>query len=672
MRKGKGKGGGKSISPVLALAFLALCWPWLCFPPRLAGQTAAQGEAPREAPFRIEVVDEETGRGVPLVELRTVNQIRYVTDSNGVVAFSEPGLLGLKVFFHVKSHGYEFPKDGFGIRGVALETKPGGSARIKIKRLNIARRLYRMTGAGIYRDSLLTGIAAPIAEPVLNGQVLGQDSVCCAEFQGKIHWFWGDTNRPGYPLGNFHVPGATSELPGKGGLDPSRGVNLHYFVNQDGFARPTCQMPGPGPTWITGLVVLRDGQGKERMFADYVKIKPPMEAYQRGLVEFDPESGTFQKRAEFPMGLAAYTGEHPGGHPFIRREGDVDYIYYCSPYPLVRVPADADALGDPKTWEAFTCLTPGTRFDDRKLDRGPDGGLRYGWKKRTQLVSQEQQEKLIKAGLLKQGETLLNLRDVLSGKRVLGHGGTVYWNDYRRRWVMIATEALGSSFLGEVWYAEADTPLGPWVYARKIVTHDDYSFYNPKQHPMFDQEGGRVIYFEGTYTSTFSGNKDPTPRYDYNQVMYQLDLADKRLALPVPVRASADGLSLHIGPGANADSPGAGAEIVFFAPDRPGVATVPVVEDRDDRGGQTLRALKAAGQDGGDADKARAGESPLFYVISPDSAEPPPETALLYEFRDRSGTKRYYSIAEQARPGFERAAPPLGRVWKNPCRLRIW
>ena len=89
--------------------------------------------------------------------------------------------------------------------------------------------------------------------------------------------------------------------------------------------------------------------------------------------------------------------------------------------------------------------------------------------------------------------------------------------------------------LGEIWYAEADSPVGPWVYATKIVTHDKYSFYNPKHHPMFDQEGGRLIFFEGTYTHTFSGNEHRTPRYDYNQIMYRLDLADERLALPVAV-----------------------------------------------------------------------------------------------------------------------------------------
>src|ERR1700693_4541512 len=97
--------------------------------------------------FKITVVDEETGRGVPLVELRTVNQLRYYTDSNGVVAFYEPGLMGQPVFFHVRSHGYEFPKDGFGFRGKALKVTPGGTTTLKIKRLNIAERLYRVTGA---------------------------------------------------------------------------------------------------------------------------------------------------------------------------------------------------------------------------------------------------------------------------------------------------------------------------------------------------------------------------------------------------------------------------------------------------------------------------------------------------------------------------------------------
>ena len=94
--------------------------------------TLLGAQAPPEAKdyFAIQVVDARTGRGVPLVELTTVNTILYVTDSNGLAAFYEPGLMGRKVFFHVRSHGYDFPKDGFGNRGRALETTPGGQGTL--------------------------------------------------------------------------------------------------------------------------------------------------------------------------------------------------------------------------------------------------------------------------------------------------------------------------------------------------------------------------------------------------------------------------------------------------------------------------------------------------------------------------------------------------------------
>jgi len=62
--------------------------------------------------FAIQVVDDQTGRGVPLIELRTVNEIRWQTDSAGWVSFNEPGLMNREVFFHVEGPGYEYPKDG--------------------------------------------------------------------------------------------------------------------------------------------------------------------------------------------------------------------------------------------------------------------------------------------------------------------------------------------------------------------------------------------------------------------------------------------------------------------------------------------------------------------------------------------------------------------------------
>ena len=95
---------------------------------------------------------------------------------------------------------------------------------------------------------------------------------------------------------------------------------------------------------------------------------------------------------------------------------------------------------------------------------------------------------------------------------------------------MIGHQCWGDpSFLGEVWYAEADAPTGPWRRAVRIVTHDKYSFYNVVHHDFMDTEGGRFVHFEGTYTMSFSGAKRPTPWYDYNQVLYRLDLNDPRL-----------------------------------------------------------------------------------------------------------------------------------------------
>ena len=84
-----------------------------------------RGESPTSVRyFAIEVIDDQTGRGVLMVELQTTSSIRYYTDSNGRIAFDEPGLMNQKVWFSVSAHGYEFPPDGFGMRGVALETKP--------------------------------------------------------------------------------------------------------------------------------------------------------------------------------------------------------------------------------------------------------------------------------------------------------------------------------------------------------------------------------------------------------------------------------------------------------------------------------------------------------------------------------------------------------------------
>src|SRR5262249_46182171 len=382
-------------------------------------------------------------------------------------------------------------------------------------------------------DSVLTGQPVPIRQPILNARVFGSDSVVNAVYRGKIWWFWGDTFHPAYPLGNYQVPGATSRLPSDGGLDPERGIDLTYFVDDKGFAREMARMPGDGPTWIHGLIVLPDKSGRERIFTHYGKVRDFLDIYARGLAVFDDDKERFEKVVDIPMS-SAINWDVPV-QPFRKSVGGVEYIYFANPIPLTRVRANVEHLKRWADYETFTCLKPGSRLDKPELDRDGEGRLRWAWKRDTPPVRPRDQVKLIRAGRLKAEEALLHLRDADTGKAVVAHGGSVYWNNYRRRWVMIFVEENGTSYLGEVWYAEADPPLGPWVYARKIVTHDRYTFYNPKRHPFFDKDNGRVLFFEGTYTNSFSGNPETTPRYEYNQVLYKLDLADPRLNLPVPV-----------------------------------------------------------------------------------------------------------------------------------------
>ncbi|MCC7334929.1 MAG: hypothetical protein IT422_07530 [Pirellulaceae bacterium] len=477
-------------------------------------------------PFKIRVVDDVSGRGVPLVELTTVNNVRFVTDSAGLVAFDDASLMDQPVFFHVKSHGYEYPADKFGYHGRTIKIVAGGQATLKLKRINIAERVYRMTGGGIYRDSVMLDEPVPIEKPLLNAGVLGSDSVVNAVFQGRLHWFWGDTNLPKYPLGIFDVPGATSALPSDGGLDPAQGVNLEYFVDAEGYAKKTCAMEGKGPTWIDGVTALTDDAGHERLFAHYVKVTQSMVTHARGICEFDPASQAFTQ-----VKLLELEGLHPTGHPVRVVDNGIEYVYFAHPFPYTRVRATIDAYLDPAQYEAYTCLEASDDPKSPNVIRGEDGRPEYAWRQGGLPFNQTLSKALIEQGKLTDDESIFLLHDHDSGDALRAHGGSLAWNEYRQRWVMIALETWGTTLLGEIWYAEAETPVGPWSDAVKIVTHDNYSFYNPKQHPYFDQDGGRFIYFEGTYTHTFTNNPDQTPRYDYNQIMYRLDLADERLGL---------------------------------------------------------------------------------------------------------------------------------------------
>ncbi len=478
--------------------------------------------------FGIRAVDEQSQRGIPLVEFVTVNNVRFVTDSAGWVAIDEPEWMGQKTFFHVRSHGYEYPQDGFGFSGIALIPKPGERVVVQLKRRNLAERLYRITGGGTYGDSLMLGEPCPLAAPWGTGKVVGQDSASAVVYHGKIHWFWGDTNRMRYPLGHFWMSGATAQLPLQGGLDPDVGVNLEYFVDAEGFSRPMARLGVEnGPVWIDAVCVLPDDAGRDRLVCHYAHMQSLSKMLDHGVAVYNDQQERFDLVRTIDMkDLWQFPGQ---AHPIRIQNDSGDYLYLGEVFPSVRMPATVTAFTQAQDVEAWSCLEPGSDVDDPKFVRSADGQLQFAWRRSAMPADTTAQWKWISKRLIQPQEACFVPIDCDSQKPVFLHRGSVAWNDYRQKWIMIGCQEGGTSMLGEIWYSEADAPTGPWRQAKKIVTHDKYSFYNPVHHPFLDQQAGRVIYFEGTYTMTFSGNENPTPRYDYNQIMYRLDLSDPQL-----------------------------------------------------------------------------------------------------------------------------------------------
>jgi hypothetical protein len=617
--------------------------------------------------FQIKVVDRQTGRGVPLVQLRTTNNIRYYTDSNGIIAFYEPGLMDTEVFFFVESHGYEFPNDGFGFHGKRLRTTPGGNAVITIDRLNIAERLYRVTGQGIYRDSILTGHPVPLKNPVLNGKVAGQDSVYTCIYQDRLFWMWGDTSRPSYPLGHFAMAGALSDLPERGGLNPAIGVDLEYFVDKTGFSRPMSPMKEPGLLWLDGLLTVKDNQGRDRMVAQFARLKDLGTVLERGLVVFNDATQTFEPLIRPGVDYLPY---HVAGHPLLIDVEDRKYYYFATPFPLsvrMRVRAKWEDIIDANCYEALTALeskSVASRETSRLDLTGAEKAHR--WIRFDQLLSQGSSMKSSVIEALKKEKEDTHLYDIESGKKIAPHGGTVYFNEYRQRWVAIFVQQFGdSSFLGEVWYAEADTPVGPWAYTRRIVTHDKYSFYNPAHHPYFDQDGGRVLFLEGTYSHTFSGSAETaTPRYDYNQIMYRLNLDDARLALPVAVYQVQDeqcDRDYMLRNDIEKNGKWNVAESILFFAVEPGRAPddlIPIHAQKISAGNKQTIRLTTESPD----------TTPLFYALpSGDPSNEKPHIISLYEYHHtETGQYRYSTDPVSRQKGWIHKGTPLCRVWKAP------
>jgi hypothetical protein len=441
--------------------------------------TARLSAADGIAPCRIEVLEKGARWPVPLVELRTTHNVRLVTDNAGIIAFDLPELMGVETWFEVIGHGYEVPRDGFGMRGVRLKPKSGETIRVEVNRTIVARRLGRLTGGGLFAESQKLGLESNWTE----AGVLGCDSVQNAIYRGRLFWVWGDTTMANYPLGIFNSTSATTPTQPLASFEPPLKLRFEHFRDHAGRPRGVANIPGEGPTWISASTSLPDKTGTARLVGSYMKVKPPLDAYEWGLCVWDGKTEQLERLKVLWTKSEANPKPPPlpDGHPaFWNDDNGKAWVLFGNPLPTLRCPANFEAWQDTSTWEVV--------------------------KPQSSLVS------------------------ATDGKSVKPHSGSIAWNPWRKRWVTVFMEALGKpSAFGELWYAEAESPTGPWGKAVKILSHDNYTFYNPRLHPEFTAPDSPILIFEGTFTQQFADHPPPTPRYDYNQILYRLDLDDPKL-----------------------------------------------------------------------------------------------------------------------------------------------
>jgi hypothetical protein len=333
----------------------------------------------------------------------------------------------------------------------------------------------------------------------------------------------------------FRTSGAVSNAPAAGGLKPDVGIDLTYFTGPDGFSRAMAEVGNPkGVVWIDGVCTVADEQGGERLIAHFQRREGLGTLYEHGLMLYNDEREIFEVKTTLPN---EETWRFLRDHPVRIRDGNVEYLACGGPFPLTRVPARLDDILDPAKYQSWSCFDAGSDPDKAAPRRDPQGALAWKWQT-SAPVTQKVESRWLKAGLIKPEECRYLPEDAEKpGRRVALHNGTVNWNTHRKLWVLVGNEfnmeKESPSMLGEVWYSESESPQGPWRKAVRIVSHDKQSFYNPCHHALFDEANGRLIYFEGTYTNSFTHSR-PTPLYEYNQMMYRLDLDHPALQVAFP------------------------------------------------------------------------------------------------------------------------------------------
>jgi len=485
--------------------------------------------------FRVDVVDDETGIGVPLVLLRTNNYLEYFSDSAGRVAFFEPGMMNTSVWFSVLADGYELnvrkTKGAYSYNapydsGFVVNTRVGaGPAIVYMTRKQHAERVYRLTGGGLYRDSVLTG--APIPETVADRALIdplsgstGQDTLHLVNLNAThVMYFFGDTVCPRSARQNncnakgMYTVAAVSDLgnDSRAEYQPSQPPRLKYIADSNHDApHPIAPIaPLSQNTWIAGVFM--------------------------GIDDGDAASGRDNYSSDV-LFAAYFKNPGDGASPGQAKQGMA--IWNASARQM-------EALGSPWPRNASLSLNGAHAVQVISPADAAKGFEAYAWFVNGYVTSRV----LAKASAVARYERFEHLP--MPAMPTVSCN-TVNWNAWAKRYLCLGDNRIddGGIFLFggpvPITIAWSHDLLGPYVNATEIIAHNasGASCYNGLHMPHMDMEGGRVVHVACTYTAMWSNtDKDPNlwssclfginshqgcspvvPRYEYNNIVSRIDL----------------------------------------------------------------------------------------------------------------------------------------------------
>ena len=266
---------------------------------------------------------------------------------------------------------------------------------------------------------------------------------------------------------------------------------------------------------------------------------------------------------------------------------------------------------------------------------------------------------MVANGLYRRDESWNQFRDRDTGKNNTHRAWHSHLNEHRKRWIAVFSEINGQhglmvkppytgpppllagnpayegTILGEVWYTEADTPVGPWVYGACESLRTTTTAFTIRDIIRFLTRRGGVHFFEGSFATIYSKAVDKTPRYDYDQLMSGSSMGDPQNG--DSIRHVRD---LDRQRSAFRDRPGAGSRS-FLASSvlcirRSCQRSTPVYEVIDER-----RRPGGGSENGGE-------KSPVFYALPPDAAKPPATARPLFEYVNLRIGQRLYSTGDAA------------------------